>query len=49
MYGPELTYPCLYDGVGQSGFWLGLQFYPDRAVVDQSHYALMVRAQLPRH
>ena len=33
MYSTELSYPCLYDEVGQSGFRLELPFYPDRALV----------------
>jgi len=47
MYGPELTYPCLYGGVGQSGFWLGLQFYPDHAVADQPRCVMLVRDLAP--
>ena len=49
MYSPELSYPCLYGEVGQSGFRLGLQFYPDRAVADQPHCVMLVRALAPHH
>ena len=37
VYDPELSYPCLYGEVGQSGFRLRLPFYPDHAVADQPH------------
>ena len=47
MYGPELSYPCLEGEVGQSGFWLGLQFYPDRAVAAQPRCVMLVRDLVP--
>ena len=47
MYGPELSYPCLYGEVGQSGFRLGLQFYSDRAVADQPRCMILVQDLAP--
>ena len=49
MYSPELSYPCLYGEVGQSGFRLELPFYLDRAVADQPHCVMLVRALAPHH
>ena len=47
MYSPELSYPCLYGGVGQSGFRLMLPFYPDHAVADQPHCVMLVQGLAP--
>ena len=44
---PELFYSCLYREVVRAGVRLELPFCPSCVVVDQSHYALMVQAQVP--
>ena len=49
MYNPELSYPCLYGEVGQSGFQLELPFYPNRVVVGQPHFTMLVRVLAPHH
>ena len=48
MYIPELCYLCLYGEVVRAGVQLELPLCPDHVVVDQLHYTLMVRAQVPR-
>ena len=40
---------CLYGEVGRVGVWLELLFCPSHVVVDHPHYALIARAQVPRH
>ena len=49
MYVPELFCLYLYGGVVWAGVRLELPLCPGHVVVSQSRYALMVRAQVPRH
>ena len=48
-YIPELFYLCLYGEVVWAGVRLELPICPGHVVVDQPHYALMVRPPVPRH
>ena len=45
---PQQFCLCLYGEVRRAGVRLELSFCPGHEVVDQSHYVLMVRAQVPR-
>ena len=49
MYIPELLYLFLYGEVVRASVRLELPLCHGHMVVDQPHYALVVRAPAPRH